>query len=70
MDGGKVDLADVVRVAEAEGGFGLVDGDLARDLGDVAVEGAADVVVVAKDERLFGLEAYGDDIPSSNHLFI
>lgn len=41
-----------VRVVEAKRGFGLVDRDLPRDLGDVAIECSADVVVIAEDERL------------------
>ena len=50
------------RVVEAKRRLRLVDGDLPRDLGDVAVEGPADKVVVTEDERLLELEADGDDI--------
>ena len=50
------------RVVEPKRRLGLVDRDLARDLGDVAVERAADVVVVAEDERLLEAEADGDDV--------
>ena len=51
-----------VRVAKAKCGLGLADRDLTRNFGDVLVERAADVVVVAKNERLFGLESDGNNI--------
>ena len=53
-----------LRVVETECGFCLVDRDLARDLGDVAIEWSSDVVVVTEDERLLQLETNCDDIPS------
>lgn len=62
LDGGEVDLADVVRVVEAEGGFRLAVCYLARDLGDVLVEGAADVGVVAEDEGSREIESDGDNV--------
>jgi hypothetical protein len=62
LDRGEVDLADVVAVGEAERRARLAVRDLARDLGDVAVERAADVIVVAEDERLLTLEADCDDV--------
>ena len=55
---GRVD----VRVIESERRLRLVDGYLAGYLGDVAVEGPADEVIVAEDERLLKLEADSDDI--------
>ena len=51
-----------VRVIESERRLRLVDGYLAGYLGDVAVEGPADEVIVAEDERLLKLEADSDDI--------
>jgi hypothetical protein len=50
------------RVVETEGRFGLGDGDLPGDLGNVLVELSSDVVVVAEDERLLQLETDGNDI--------
>ena len=53
-----------LRVVETERGFCLVDRDLARDPGDVAVERSTDVVVITEDERLLQLEPDCDNIPS------
>lgn len=50
------------RVVEPERSFRLVDGDLAGDLGDIAIERTTDVVVVAEDECLVQIEADRDDV--------
>ena len=48
------------RVAKAKCGLGLAKGDLTRNFRDIFVEGAADIVVVAKYKRLFELESDGN----------
>lgn len=50
------------RFVESKGGFHLVIGDLPRDLGDILVEHATHVLVIAEDERLFEIEATCNDI--------
>jgi hypothetical protein len=50
------------RVVETEGRFGLRDGDLAGDLGNVLVEFSPHIVVVTEDECLLQLETDGDNI--------
>ena len=48
------------RVAKAKCGLGLAKGNLTRNFRDIFVEGAADIVVVAKYKRLFELESNGN----------
>ena len=50
------------RVVETKRGFGLVDGNLSRNFGDVAIEGTANIIVVAEDECLLAVEANCNDI--------
>ena len=52
------------RVVETKRGFGLVDGNLSRNFGDVAIEGTANIIVVAEDECLFEVESYSNDVTS------
>ena len=51
-----------LRIVETESRFRLIDGNLAGDLGDVLVEGAANVVVVAEDEGLLDVKPDSDDV--------
>lgn len=53
---------DNSRIVEPERRLRLVDGDLTRDFGHVAVEGTAHEVVVAEYERLLEVEPARDDI--------
>ena len=50
------------RIVKAEGRLCLVVCDLARDFGDILIEWATNICVVAEDERLFEIEANSDDI--------
>ena len=50
------------RVVETKRGFGLVDGNLSRNFGDVAIEGTANKIIIAEDEGLLYIEADGDDV--------
>lgn len=58
----KVHLANVVAVVKAEGGFTLVDGDVAGNADDVLVEFSSNVLEIAEDEGLLDVEADRDDV--------
>lgn len=62
LDGSKVYFSDIIRVGKSKGGFCLAVCDLARYFGDVLVEWAAHVFVVAEDKRFGHVEAESDDI--------
>lgn len=51
-----------LRIVEAKCGFGLINSNLPRDLGDVAIERTAQVVVITEDESLLHVEADSDDV--------
>ena len=55
-------LARHLRVIETKGGLCLIDGDLTRNLGDVAVERTANVIVIAEDECLAHVETNRHDV--------
>ena len=50
------------RFVEAKGGLHLVVGDLSGDFGDVLVEHATHVFVVAEDEGLLEIKSTSDDV--------
>ena len=50
------------RVVESERRLCLAVGDRARDLRDVLVKRAADIIVVAEDERFGEVKANRDDV--------
>ena len=53
---------DNLRVVETKCSLCLVDGNLAGDLGDILVEGTANVVIIAENESLLDVEADGYDV--------
>lgn len=48
------------RFVKTKGSLHLVIGDLSRNFGDVLVEHAAHVFIIAEDEGLVGIESTGD----------
>jgi hypothetical protein len=62
LDAGKVDLANVGTVVEAENRLCCVVRDALCETGDVFVKGAAHKLVVGEDKGLCGIESNGDDV--------